>query len=210
MRMDMGTPMVGRGSAQASDQSREASAPAPEFSRPVTVASIGVQPRTVAISASRAECEALAERFGIVGIDKLEAEVTLRLIRGGRYVSFGARMSAVAVQSCVVTLEPIAASVSDRFDLLFGPLEGAELVEREIDLTLAEEAPEPIERGEIDIGEAIAQQLSLLIDPYPRQEGADPLALDTRHDHLCAQEPEPDESDRPNPFLALARLKQRG
>ncbi|HEX7970110.1 MAG TPA: YceD family protein, partial [Stellaceae bacterium] len=73
-------------------------------------------------------------------------------------------------QACVVTLEPVAARVEDSFALLYGAAEeeGAEEVVLSGEVELVEPLPDRL----LDIGEVVAQQLSLALDPYPRAPGA--------------------------------------
>jgi hypothetical protein len=63
----------------------------------------------------------------------------------------------------VVTLDPVSAHIVDDTALLFG-LEPDDAGGLDPDA----EPVEPLDNGNIDIGEAVAQQLSLAIDPYPR------------------------------------------
>jgi len=73
------------------------------------------------------------------------------------------------VQSCVVTLDPVGGAVSEEFTLLYGPpeteAEAGETVEDEI-------AFEPLVGNAIDVGEAVAQQFSLALPPFPRSPDA--------------------------------------
>ena len=49
----------------------------PEFSRPVRVEAIGDEPRTIPVEAGDAERAALAERFGLISIERLEGRFTV-------------------------------------------------------------------------------------------------------------------------------------
>jgi uncharacterized metal-binding protein YceD (DUF177 family) len=125
------------------------------------------------IAADLDERAALAARFALESLDRLEAEVKLEHLPGG-LIRLAASLSAEVVQSCVVTLEPVASAVAEDFTLLFGPPEEAA---REVILDGEEETVEPLDGERIDIGEVVAQQLSLALDPFPRAAGAalDPL-----------------------------------
>lgn len=140
--------------------------PAPEFSRPVPLDQIAERERVVKIAASEEERQALARRFGLLGVGRLEA--TARLRRSGIFYQLKAAWQADVVQTCVVTLEPVASRLAEEFAERYGPTDqGAEL-----DLDPEVDAPEPVDDGVIDVGEAVAQALSLAIDPYPRKSGA--------------------------------------
>lgn len=152
--------------------------PGPELSRPVPVERIGSARHTVRIVADAVERAALAQRFGIVAIDRLEATATLRRIRAGQLIEVALSLSADVTQTCVVTLDPVAQSVTETLTLRFGPTGGAEGDRRgaaasEVDIGGLDE-PEPLDGPELDVGELVAQQLSLALDPYPRHpEAAD-------------------------------------
>jgi uncharacterized metal-binding protein YceD (DUF177 family) len=142
---------------------------APEFSRPLRIDTIGEEPRHVHIEANEPERAALAARFGLVSIDTLTADATIR--RESARVRAEGRLSGRAVQSCVATGDPIKARVDERFSLRFDP-EG-ELVDEELELDEADLDILPYDGGAIDLGEAVAQGFSLALDPFPRVSDAD-------------------------------------
>ena len=150
------------------------SAPIPaEFFRPIPVDRIGPAWQTHKITAEPSERAALAERFALLGIDALTAELRVRRVRAGQYVALEGSFAASVVQSCVVTLEPVPASLSDSFSMSFGPIDGSVRPRTDVlDLDPSEDEPDPIEGNEIDLGEAVAQHLALALDPYPRSEHA--------------------------------------
>jgi len=141
------------------------SVPAPEFSRPFPLAQLTAAPEHVSIAASAAECRRLADRCGLLGLAALNAELDLRRGPLGEVEVAGALVAQVT-QECVVTLEPFTATVEDRFDLRFapGPAPTGDLVIE----AGAEEPPEPLEGDALDLGEIVAGQLALALDPHPR------------------------------------------
>ena len=140
----------------------------PEFSRPIALARVGREPVREAIAASAAEREALARRFGLLALDHLSAALELRRERGGIIV-LEATYEAAFVQSCVVSLEPVPGHVSDRFALHYGP---GEEEPRSLSLDPEEEVFEPLSGETIDLGEAVAQELSLALPAFPRHPDA--------------------------------------
>jgi len=133
-----------------------------EFARPIDVTRLGAGETVYDIAASETERAALAKRFDLVALGKLTARVTLRRLPGG-LVRLTATLAAELVQTDVVTLDQVPARVDDDFTLLFGKDPGdAAALDPEAELV------EPLIDGRIDIGEAVAQQLSLAMDPYPR------------------------------------------
>ena len=150
-----------------------AAEPRPEFSRPIRADRVGREPKHRRIEASPAECARLAERLGVAELKRLVADVTLQRHGGGR-IGLTGELEAELVQLCVVSLEPVAARIEERFLIEFiEPPDGAEpaVVESVISLE-AGDPPEPVRDGVIDLGEAVVQQLAVAIDPYPRAPGA--------------------------------------
>ncbi|MBU8540248.1 YceD family protein [Falsiroseomonas tokyonensis] len=172
----------------------------PEFSRPHRLGA--TEPRRLELRARPEEGSALAARFGIPAVPRLEAQLTLVPGTDGTTRLQG-RLQADVVQECVVTLEPVAQRVDVPIDLLLLP-EGTPATDDD------PESPDEIETsgGVVDLGEVVAEQLALALDPYPRApDAAIPPELEGD-----ALEPAPDMDDtppeRPNPFAALARLKR--
>jgi uncharacterized metal-binding protein YceD (DUF177 family) len=161
----------------------------PELSRPLGLGRIPEAGRTERVVATAAECAALALRFGIPAVHALSAELNLKREPGGAIAAEGA-LAAEVTQDCVVTLEPVRQAVRAPLRLRFLP-EGASLSDDP-------EAPDEIEfAGEfLELGEAVAEQLALALDPYPRAAGA------------AEAEPAPAAEARPRPFAALAALKR--
>jgi uncharacterized metal-binding protein YceD (DUF177 family) len=143
-------------------------APTPEFSRVVEAPRTASRTETHRIAADPGERAALAKRFDLVALDRLEAEVRLRRLEGD-LVRLDATLAAEIVQSCVVTLEPVPATLEEPFTLLYGKVRTG----RTLVLDGEEETVEPLEQDRIDIGEAVAQQLSLALDPFPRHPDAE-------------------------------------
>ncbi|MBI3708877.1 MAG: DUF177 domain-containing protein [Proteobacteria bacterium] len=144
----------------------------PEFSRPIKLESLGEEGRVFTIDASPGECAALARRFALAGLNALSARVELGWIHQGRRIlRLRGRLTARATQTCVVTLAPVAAEIDEEFDVDYAEPDasGGEIV---LDMTAEEGAAEPLPDGVLDIGEAVAQQLALSLDPYPRSAGA--------------------------------------
>jgi len=165
----------------------------PEFSRPLALARVPPEGREEHLTATPAERAALALRFGIPAVKRFAADLRLAPEPGGG-VAITGRLSAEVVQDCVVTLEPVTQQLEEEVHLrILGPGE-----------TYSDdpEAPDEVEApgGVAELGEALAEQLSLALDPYPRAPGA---ALPGEGGEA------PPEAAPKNPFAALASLKGR-
>lgn len=164
-----------------------------EFSRPVDGHKLPPAGGAYEIAASTEERAALAKRFDLLRLDRLEARVQVTPMAGG-FFRLSATLEAELVQACVVTLEPVPSRIVETFALLYGAVDE----QKDIILDGDSETVEPIEGGMIDIGEAVAQQLSLALDPFPRASAAEVES--------AGDAPAPTRLD--SPFAALAKLRK--
>jgi len=164
----------------------------PEFCRLVPLTLLGSAPFRQQVEATPSECEKLARRFDLLALDRLNAMVELRR-EADEAIVLEAAFEAAFVQSCVVTLEPVAGAISDRFTLVYGP---AEAEQQEIESQRDDVAFEPLNGDAIDIGEAVAQELSLSLPVFPR-------CPDAKIDVESSAE------STEGPFASLGHLKRR-
>lgn len=199
-------------------------APAPEFSRPLAADRIGRDGYQVTIEATPVERKALAARFGLELIDALAARCRLRQVAGGM-IELQASFEAAVTQRCVVSLEPFQARGRRRIHpALDAPdLQRFRLLawdDQPFDPE-ADDPPEALEDGGIDLGEAVAQQLAVALYLFPRAPGIvfpggdeEPSTLISTG--LSAERSTPavknvskDEMPKkPNPFASLSKLKK--
>jgi len=173
----------------------------PEYAYPVDVASLPATGIDRPIRPTEEERAAIARRLDLQSLDRFDIRIEVTPWRGS-----GARLKASfeadVVQTCVVSLEPVPATVKDSFDVRFLPAamlaepgEGEELEISPDD----DDAPEPLggDTGTVlDAGDVAVQYLSLALDPYPRKEGA------------VIPEEAASEAE-PSPFAVLAALKPK-
>jgi uncharacterized metal-binding protein YceD (DUF177 family) len=179
-----------------------------EIERIVDVDRMGASGSTALdIAASDSERVALAKRFGFLGLPAFSARVTVDRRTGGRIVVEG-RLRGKIVQACILTLDPVTQDLDETFRIVFkqdlteerDPESGEALVSAQAD------APEPLSGNMLDVGEIVAEQLSLAADPYPRRPGAkleDVLPKPRRDGRPGRQE------QRRHPFAGLAALRDK-
>lgn len=159
-----------------------------EFSRRLPLAQIPDAGEVLRLEADAAEREALARRLGLLAIHAMSAELRLVPDVEGAIRVTG-RLLAELEQECGITLVPVRQSVNEELAWRLLP-EGMEPSDGDND-------PDDIEteQGVADLGEALAQELSLALDPYPRAPGAElPPGLEDQQAH--------------GPFASLLKLKQ--
>lgn len=134
----------------------------------------------------------IARELDLAALDAFEAVLTLAPGETGWRLT--GRVTAEAVQSCGLTLEPLPVSIDRDFVIeLVERAEDADADDEEIEILLEDEAPDVIEDGRIDLGQYALEQLALSLDPFPRKPGAE-----------FVQPPEPAEI---NPFAVLKTFK---
>jgi uncharacterized metal-binding protein YceD (DUF177 family) len=169
----------------------------PEFSRLVRLDTLGAEPRTVAVEADAAERGALAVRFDLIAIDRLEASA--ECVRDGDTIDVTGALSGDLVQSCVASGEPVPARIAERFRLRFVPAPSLDSEAEEIELSEDDCDVVPYSGGAIDLGEAVAETLALALNPFPRSPKA------TEALRLAGVLSEEDAG----PFAALKELKDK-
>lgn len=177
-------------------------AEAPHLSRLLAVEDIPETGLQITIEADAAERAAIAKSDGLVGVDRLEAELSVRKM-GHANVNVAGPMKAFITQTCVVSLEPFDSEINCDIDVDFAPTAEAAASAREAEHFIASsqptrDPPDPIIDGHIDLGALVEEFLALNLDPYPRKPGAefDESRFSNR------------ESDRTSPFAALKELKK--
>jgi uncharacterized metal-binding protein YceD (DUF177 family) len=171
--------------------------PAPEFSRSVRADQIARHAQGVTITAEPHEREALARRFNLLALDRLEADYALSE-ENGDIVARG-RVRADLSQPCVATGVAVPEKIDTDFLLRF-VAESDEAVEGE-ELEIDSEDCDVIgyDGQMIDMGEAVAETMALAMTPYPRSPDAEAYLRDAG---VLSEE-------QASPFAALLSLKDK-
>lgn len=162
----------------------------PPFSAPLRVHQIGagVSRTLEPDAAARAR---IAKALDLASLDAFVAELTVAPAPGGWRLS--GRVKASLAQICGITLEPLPVEVDVPFAVSLAEQAEADADAGEIVITLDDESPDPVEGGQIDLGQYAVEQLALMLDPFPRKPGAE-----------FVQPPEPAEI---SPFAVLKQLR---
>ena len=171
----------------------------PPWSVPIAVIQIPDTGLARDIEATPEQRKEIAALGGLVSVGAAKGELLLTPVKGGT-VHVTGRIWGKVEQTCVVTLDPVAADFEEEIDVIFAPpsqiRELAESVDEDIESDEeTPDPPEPIENGFIDLGKLATDALFLGLDPYPRKPDAvfEPVV----------EVPDPEE----HPFAALKALK---
>jgi uncharacterized metal-binding protein YceD (DUF177 family) len=143
------------------------------------------------------DCRAIAERLGLLSLDRLEAHAVLS--RDGDSIRATGRLKASLQQACVATGEPVPARIDEAFDLNFTPVPTGDDADEEFELDASDLDTIFHDGAAIDLGGAIADTLALELDPYPRSAGAEAVLKEAG---VIGEE-------EAGPFAALAALKEK-
>jgi hypothetical protein len=182
-----------------------------EIERMIDLDKLGPGGSALEVAASESERAALAKRFGFLGLPAFSARVSIDRRPGGQIVVEG-RLRGKIVQACILSLEPVAQELDDGFRIIFKQdlTEERDPESGEAVLSAQADAPEPLSGNMLDVGEIVAEQLSLAAEPYPRRPGVtldDVLPKPRNGGKGGAQGGKPDQ--RKHPFAGLAALRDK-
>lgn len=172
--------------------------PAPEFSRLESLDQIGRSDKPVRIEATAEERGALARRFGLVSLDRLAASYVLT--KEGQAIIATGRFEAELVQSCVASGVPVPDRLNEPFAIRFEREAADTVFDEEVELD-SDDCDIVFFTGDrIDMGEAVAETLSLGMNAYPRAPDAEKTL---REAGVLSEE-------EASPFASLRELTKKG
>jgi uncharacterized metal-binding protein YceD (DUF177 family) len=177
------------------------------LTRPVAVDSIKAAGQHMDVTLGEGEAASLAKFLGLASIERLKARY--KVTRNGDHAAIKGTLEAEVHQICVVSLEPFPVKVREDVAMKFAPESEIEKMEARLlaqsedssidlgNVIDADNFPEPVIDGRIDLGAATTEFLSLALPPYPRKPGVVFAEAESA-------------GERQSPFAVLARLKQGG
>lgn len=173
----------------------------PGFSRIICRDDVPVAGLNYSLTANETVRGILAKRFDLLALNAFTAQVEILPWRKTGLRVEGS-LAADVVQACVVTLDPVPAQLNEKFSLQFRPVGPVKDGDREVAINpLDEEPPEPLLEEGFDLGEVVAEQLALALEPYPRVPGAK-VSDDLGSAEILEK--------KPNPFEVLKDFKANG
>jgi hypothetical protein len=146
------------------------------FSRPLKVAEVPSGGRHMKIKANAEECAAVAKLLHLPAIATLEAQLVV-VPFGKEGVAVSGKIDAHLSQTCVATSEDFDTAVETPVSVRYStdgvdPHAEVDLAEMLANLD-AEDPPDLLVDGRIDLGAIVTEFLALALDPYPRKPGTE-------------------------------------
>ena len=131
------------------------------FEKKITVDVVvaGLQaPTKYILEASDKELKALAKRFEVEKVHSLNANLTVYPVD---IVRVQGKLKALTSRQCVISLDNFDEKMDEEFEVLYAdnpPVESDEIIDT-------------IDKGRIHLGEIIAEQYGLSLNPFPKKPG---------------------------------------
>lgn len=161
--------------------------------------------RSYSIKATTEELDFVKERFNLLSISRLEAEVTVAATGHDNSILVTGKVEADLEQRCIVSLEAVPEKVVADLSVMLVSPEVADRMDDD-EVYLDPDAPEydAIEGDVVEVGDVVAQTVSISMNPYPKRDGAKPDTGGAKNVSVDAPELE-----RKNPFSVLSGLKDK-
>ncbi len=179
-----------------------------EFSYIVNIDNIANKGLRIKIKASSSDLKGLARRFNLLSLENFHINFHVKPVSGGNKISVTGDMTADVIQACIVNLSPVSSKINEELQLNFTTIDGNIANNKtNSNISLNDDDCDMIENNMLDLAEVAAQQLSLIIDPYPRSDNAD---LKVFADQISSGKKKIFTiDDKPNPFAVLSKLNKK-
>ena len=154
------------------------------------------------LKADKEQCDEIAKALDLLELEDFRFDYQLRRTSKGRFKLEG-QLHAKAMQSCVVTLEPVPAVIDEAIEIDLWPAGDVERLEAEANpesMSVQLDGPEPISGDSIDVGQLAYEHFAAALNPYPKKTGA-------KFDWRNQADTEEYDDMQNKPFAALAKLK---
>ena len=180
-----------------------------EFSRIFDLDKVTKKSSKINIETNSEERLKLAKRFSIPNVVSLKADCSIEKLDQNKSGNFrlSVSMHAQLVRQCVVTLNDINESIEENFSIVFiinSQNNEISADEKVVEFAVDDDDIELIDDYKIDLGEYVAEYLSLSMSSYPRQAevSGKEHGFKILEENEVASEPE-----KRNPFNVLESLK---
>ena len=167
-----------------------------DFSYPLQIDELNQGEQSYMLRADKAQLETLKEILQVPAVNYFEADIKLKFQKKRGILDVSGQVRAGLGLISVISLEPFDRDYKTDFTLTFDTNATYEQI-RELDEDIEADIPDIVIGGRIDLGDIAIEQLALVMEDHPRQDGEEfsPLIED-------------DAPLRENPFAILAKLKK--
>lgn len=166
-----------------------------DFSYPLQIDELNQGEQSYMLRADKAQLETLKEILQVPAVNYFEADIKLKFQKKRGILDVSGQVRAGLGLISVISLEPFDRAYKTDFALTFDTNATYEQI-RELDEDIEADIPDIVIGGRIDLGDIAIEQLALVMEDHPRQDGEEfsPLIED-------------DAPLRENPFAILSKLK---
>lgn len=176
-----------------------------DLSMSVVVDDLQTEARRYSLVASASDRAELIQRFKILALDLLEADVDVRVTAKPDTIWISGTIKASLTQQCIVTLGEVPETIDEHFELMLVSPEIAEQYDEDELYADPDAADYDAFEGEVlPLGEIVAQTLSVMMDPYPRRPGAEIKPVASKDVSINEEV-----QKKPNPFSVLSKLQDK-
>jgi len=167
-----------------------------DFSYPLQIDELNQGEQSYMLRADKAQLETLKEILQVPAVNYFEADIKLKFQKKRGILDVSGQVRAGLGLISVISLEPFGRDYKTDFTLTFDTNATYEQI-RELDEDIEADIPDIVIGGRIDLGDIAIEQLALVMEDHPRQDGEEfsPLIED-------------DAPLRENPFAILSKLKK--
>ncbi|MBR6327864.1 MAG: hypothetical protein IKR60_03200 [Alphaproteobacteria bacterium] len=169
-----------------------------DFSYPLKIDELSQKEQRYALKADKAQLAVIKDILKVEDVKSFEADIILKLSRKAHRLDIEGEVKALIELKSVISLE----NFERLYCVPFAYYYDTQMTYQdwqEMDFGLSDDAPEIIENGRIDLGAVALEQLALVLEDYPRQEG---------ENFEFVSEFDDETTKRANPFTVLEKLKK--
>lgn len=168
------------------------------FYYPIVVNELSMQEKRVNLKANEDELKFIAEVLKIPEAKSFQSVIMLKHDKKSSRLNVWGEVHAELVLQSVISLENFDRKYDTSFELLYDTKATLKSL-KEMDFDFDDEIPDIVIDGQIDLGEISIEQIALLMDDYPKNDG---------EEFKVYSEFDSEENAQKNPFEMLKSLKK--
>lgn len=169
------------------------------FSYPIVVDELTRTEKRYHLKAESRDLEYLTEVLQVPSVKGFEAEILLKMKPKEHFLEVSGKVRAELELESVISLEHFTKTYEPEFSLVYDTAMTYKEQKELLDDDNAADVPDIVENGRIDLGQIAIEQVALVMEDYPRQDG-EVFEFISEFDEETTK--------AQNPFSVLAKLKK--